>query len=215
MSLHKVLSVTALTEATSLIRFSREGLDFRAGQFLLLGLPGGDLREYSIFSRPQDDWLEILVRVIPDGAVSSQLVRLSRGDAIQVQGVQGAFVVDEATKNKPLLFVATGTGIAPYHSIVGAHADISYQLYHGVRFAHECYVKEAFDPDRYHPCLSREQDEKGRAYNGRVTQLLANTAIGNETECYLCGSCDMIYEMFALLQQKGIPRAQIHTETYY
>ncbi len=215
MSVHEVLSVTALTEATCLIRFSRGEIQFLAGQFLLLGLPGGDLREYSIFSRPQDDWLEILVRVIPDGTVSSQLARLSKGDMIKVQGVQGGFVVAEDARDKPYLFVATGTGIAPYHSIIGAHPDIAYQLYHGVRDASECYAREAFAPDRYHACLSRDRGEGAGEYSGRVTQILGNAAIAAETECYLCGSCDMVYEMFGILQNKGISRTQIHTETYY
>ena len=214
MSLHRVLSVSRLTAGTVLIRFTRKGLAYRAGQYLLLGIPGGDLREYSLFSRPQEDWLEILVRVIPEGAVSSRLACLVRGDAIQVQGVQGAFMVPPGYQQKTFLFVATGTGIAPFHSIVGAYPRLDYALYHGVRQVAECYARNAFGADRYHACLSRDTGQVG-TYTGRVTQVLRDAAVPSDTECYLCGSCDMIYEMFALLQAKGIPREQIHAETYY
>ena len=214
MALHKVLSVLELTEGTCLIRFTREGVTYQAGQFLLLGIPGGDLREYSIFSRPDDDWLEILVRVIPDGAVSAQLARLTPGDSIKVEGVQGSFTVPLDCEHQKFIFVATGTGIAPFHSIVGDFPEIDYQLYHGVRHASECYAREAFAADRYHACLSGERGGLGE-YAGRVTQVLHDVSLPPNAACYLCGSCDMIYEMFAMLQAKGIPRAQIHTETYY
>ncbi|MFU8780605.1 MAG: ferredoxin--NADP reductase [Kiritimatiellia bacterium] len=214
MTSHRILSVTQLTAGTSLIRFTRENLQFLAGQYLLLGIPGGDLREYSIFSRPQDGWLVILVRVIPDGSVSSQLASLVPGDPLQVQGVQGAFVLPPDFQNKRFLFVATGTGIAPFHSIIGGTPQADYQLYHGVRRSAECYARHAFDAKRYHACLSRESGGAGE-YTGRVTQVLANHGLLADTACYLCGSCDMIYEMFALLQSKGISRDQIHAETYY
>ena len=214
MSLHSVLSVTHLTEGTCFIRFTREDIIFQAGQFLLLGLPGGDLREYSVFSRPHDDWLEILVRVIPDGVVSSQLAQLQSGDTIKVEGGQGSFVVPADYAQKKFLFVATGTGLAPFHSIVGTYPQLDYQLYHGVRYATECYARTAFFAERYHACISGEAAVDG-AHTGRVTNHLRNQRVPEDTECYLCGSCDMIYEMFALLQAKGIPRMQIHTETYY
>ncbi len=214
MALHKVLSVLELTEGTCLVRFTREGVVYQAGQFLLLGIPGGDLREYSIFSRPHDDWLEILVRVIPDGSVSSQLARLQPGDAIKVEGVQGSFTVPQDYDRKKFLFVATGTGLAPFHSIVGTYPQLDYQLYHGVRYGSECYVRSAFAPDRYHACLSRESGRAGE-YSGRVTAYLRDQSLPEDAECYLCGSCDMIYEVFGMLQSKGIARTQIHTETYY
>ena len=214
MSLHSVLSVTHLTEGTCFILFTREDIIFQAGQFLLLGLPGGDLREYSVFSRPHDDWLEILVRVIPDGVVSSQLAQLQPGDTIKIEGVQGSFMVPADYAQKKFLFVATGTGLAPFHSIVGTYPQLDYQLYHGVRYATECYVRTAFSAERYHACISGEAAVDG-AHTGRVTHHLRNERVPEDAECYLCGSCDMIYEMFALLQAKGIPRTQIHTETYY
>jgi ferredoxin/flavodoxin---NADP+ reductase len=212
VALHRVLDVTALATGTGLVRISREDVLFRPGQYLLVGLPGGDFREYSIFSRPADPWLEILVRVIPDGAVSRQLASLVPGDVLVVQGPQGGFQLPEDRLQHQYLFVATGTGIAPFHSMIGTFADIDFRLYHGVRYAAECYARGDFDTTRYIACLSRE---KGSDRSGRVTDVLRDEVIAPATRCYLCGSCDMIYDMFALLQGKGIPREQIHAETYY
>jgi ferredoxin/flavodoxin---NADP+ reductase len=214
VSLHIVISVRQIAEGTCLIRFTREGLCYQPGQYLLLGVPGGDLREYSIFSRPHDAFLEVLVRVIPEGAVSSRLSRLLAGDALHVHSVKGSFLIPLRHTAKRFLFVATGTGIAPFHSITGSMTDLAYEVYHGVRYASECYARETFPADRYHACLSREMAKTGE-YQGRVTQVLFDVPVAPDTECYLCGSCDMIYDMFAILQAKGIPRAQIHTETYY
>jgi len=120
-----------------------------------------------------------------------------------------------AYEDKRFLFVATGTGIAPFHSILGSFPHIDYQLYHGVRCVTDCYAREAFSQDRYHACLSRETGGVGGAYMGRVTQVLGDATVPRDAECYLCGSCDMIYDMFAILQRKGIPREHIHAETYY
>lgn len=214
MGTHQVLDVAWLVPGTIRLRFTREKLDFQPGQYLLVGVPGGDLREYSIFSRPSDPWLEILVRVIPEGLVSSQLARLVSGDRIAVRGPQGGFLLPSDPYNGSYLLVATGTGIAPFHAMVGTYPELEYQLYHGVRYATECYVRHAFAPERCHACLSREDAGAGD-YAGRVTQVLYDVALRVDTACYLCGSCDMIYDMFALLQTKGIPRGQIHAETYY
>lgn len=214
MSLHRILSISEVSAGTCLIRFSREGLRFEPGQYLLLGPPGGDVREYSVYSSPHQEDLEILVRVIPEGTVSSQLACLPLGSEIKVQGVMGGFLIPPDFCEKKFLFVATGTGIAPFHSMVTGLPDLDYQLYHGVRFASECYARQDFEDSRYHACLSQENGD-ARDHTGRVTTVLRGASIPHGTHCYLCGSCDMIYEVFALLQQRGFSRDQIHTETYY
>lgn len=69
-----VLGTRFLTETTYVVRIQRGGLEFEAGQYISLGLPGNaEKREYSIYSGVDDDYLEVLVKEIVKGLVSKQL----------------------------------------------------------------------------------------------------------------------------------------------
>ena len=84
-------------------------------------------------------------------------------------------------------------------------------MIHGTARADEAYEAEYYG-DKYFHCVSREE---GGDFSGRVTDYLATLEIAPETNAFLCGNCDMIYEAFDLLQDKGLPTAQIHTEVYF
>jgi len=212
MALHEVIAVTWPCAGTAILRLTREAFTFAPGQHVLAGLPGGDVREYSIFSAPDDPWLELLLRVIPEGRVSPRLAAGRAGDRVTVEGPIGSFLLPAQPAGVPLLFVATGTGIAPFHCMVRACPDLDYHVLHGVRHAIEQVARDAFKPARYTGCLSRES---GGQFDGRVTDCLRRRPPAPATECYLCGSCDMIYEAFAILAAHGVPRDHIHVETYY
>jgi ferredoxin--NADP+ reductase/benzoate/toluate 1,2-dioxygenase reductase subunit len=214
MAMHRVMGLRWFTPQTCSIRISRQDFDFLPGQHLLAGPPGGDLREYSLFSHPGEPWLEILIRVIPDGLVSRQLADLQAGDDIAIDGPHGYFRIREPYQDFKHCFVATGTGIAPFHAMVGAYPDLDFRLFHGIRCVEECYAIEDFPANRYIPCFSRiHRQDAGRS--GRVTDVMSGESLDEETMYYLCGSCDMIYDMFRILQDKGIPRSNIFAETYY
>jgi ferredoxin--NADP+ reductase len=207
-----VLSRRSLTAHTFVLRVSREGLVFEPGQHIKLGVQGGDLREYSIYSSPVDEYLEVLIREIPEGAVSTQLRTASEGSHVFVFGPFGEFVTPEDRADHRHLFIGNGTGIAPYHSILTTYPDLDYRLVHGVRTARHRYEATHYDPRRYVGCLSREP---GGAFHGRVTAYLRETPVDPAIRCYLCGSCDMIYEAFEILEGYGITREQVKVETYY
>ena len=75
----------------------------------------------------------------------------------------------------------------------------------------EAYEKEIYG-DKYFHCVSREK--KGD-FNGRVTDYIKNIDFSSDTNAFLCGNCDMIYDVFDLLQERGLPTGQIHTEVYF
>ena len=195
-----------------MLRFSREGLSFKPGQYLSVGLAGHrEQREYSIYSPLDADFLEILVRVVPDGKVSRQLAQLQPGDLLAVDGPFGYFLISEAQKKKPFLFVATGTGLSPFHCLSNSIPELDYQILHGVRQQHEQYGYEDFHRSRLISCVTGG----GGDYTGRVTQYLREHQWQPETQVYLCGNCDMIYDAFDLLKEKGLPSSQIFTEVYF
>jgi ferredoxin--NADP+ reductase len=208
----KVLAVRRLTDSAAVLRFERHDLKFEPGQYIRVGVDGdAEIRDYSIYSSADADYLEVLVRRVEDGLVSKQLCELEVGEMVTVGGPYGHFKLTDDIRPKPLLFISTGTGISPFHCFVDSHAELDYQLVHGTSYCSESYDAEHYG-DRYIHCVSRED---GGAFRGRVTEYLQTLEIDTQTEAFLCGNCDMIYEAFDLLQEKGLPTAQIHTEVYF
>ncbi|VGO14293.1 Ferredoxin--NADP reductase [Pontiella desulfatans] len=208
----KVLEIRNLTESTSVLRFERNGLEFEPGQYIRAGIDGDEeIRDYSVYSGSNAAHLEVLVRRVEDGLVSKQLCDLQVGDAVSVGGPYGHFKLIDDLRGKPLLFIATGTGISPYHSFAESYAELDYRLIHGTAKRDEAYEAE-FYGDRYFHCVSRDE---GGDFQGRVTEYLKTLEVPADTNAFLCGNCDMIYEAFDLLQEKGLTTAQIHTEVYF
>ena len=208
----KVLEVRHLTDTTVVVRFERHGLEFEPGQYIRVGIEGdAEIRDYSIYSGSKQDYVEVLVRRVEDGLVSKQLCDVQVGDTVSVGGPYGHFKLIEDLRGKPLLLVATGTGISPYHSFAESYPELEYQLIHGTAKADESYESDYYDGNYFH-CVSREE---GGDFKGRVTDYLKAVEITSETNAFLCGNCDMIYEAFDMLQEKGLPTQQIHTEVYF
>lgn len=214
MKKHKVIGARPLTDTTFVIRMERNGVDFQTGQFILLGLNGAtDRREYSVYSGEADDYLEVLVREVEGGKISSRLKRLKPGDDIYVDGPFGFFKFAPSNfEVQKFLFVASGTGISPFHSFVKTHPALDYRLVHGVRYAEEAYDHKDFEHKRITLCTTG--DMNGDFY-GRVTGYLAEQNIDNDTNCFLCGNSEMIYEVFDILTGKGIPVSNIYSEVYF
>ena len=213
MRKHKVIQTRQLTDSTFVVRLEKNNLEFQTGQFILLGFSNTNRREYSVYSGENEDFLEVLVREVEGGKVSSKLKQLKPGDTVQVDGPFGFFKFSpDMYPVKKFLFVATGTGISPFHSFVKTHAELDYRLIHGVRFANEAYDHDDFQQERVTLCTSGDSD--GDFY-GRVTAYLAEQNIEKDTNCFLCGNSEMIYEVFDILTAKGIPVSNIYSEVYF
>ena len=211
---HRVLQVRDLGEGTFVVRFERRGLEFASGQYVHVGpLPGIDRREYSVYSSPEDDFLEILVKEVDEGSVSPRLRRLREGDLVDVEGPFGFFRIEEGDLTRPFLFIATGTGISPFHSFSRTFRELDYKLVHGVRNARELYEHADFPAHRLVSCISRQSGAGD--FDGRVTDWLKSNPAPPEAMVYLCGNCDMIYEVYDILGEQGIPADRIHAEVYF
>ena len=213
---HRVLGRRDLSPSTFVLRFSREDLSFVPGQWINVGPPNKrEQREYSIYSTPGDDFLEVLVKEIPDGLVSPALRRCRPDDRVEIEGPHGAFTLVEGTREAPrFLFCATGTGVSPFHCFARAIPGLDYRLLHGVRSLQDYSETEAFAPDRYVPCVSRGAAGTG-ARSGRLTATLEKEPIDPGTFCYLCGNSDMIYEVYGILKHQGVSREHIFAEVYF
>ena len=135
VNVYKVVEVRDLTEASYILRFNRNGLEFKPGQHLVVGIPGlADGREYSIFSGIHDEYLEILIREVDKGALSSKLRKVNVGDELEINGPFGFFMYNTMPPEfKKFIFIASGTGIAPFHSFAKSFPKANYKIIHGIR----------------------------------------------------------------------------------
>ncbi|TLX76526.1 oxidoreductase [Labilibacter sediminis] len=214
LNLHEILEVRHLTDSTFVIRFEKNDLNFTAGQHVCVGPPNGiHTREYSIYSAVEDPYIEILVKEVENGLITPVLKKLKAGDSVVVEEPVGYFSLNEKEKlNKKYLFIATGTGISPFHCMVKSNPDLKYEIIHGVRTAEEGYERTEYTQKRYTLCSSRD---KSGDYAGRLTNYLQEIQIDKDSEVYLCGNCNMIHDAYDILENKGIPNEQIHAEVYF
>ena len=213
-SVFVVEQVRNLTESTYVLKFSRNGMQFSPGQHLLLGLPGSkELREYSIYSGIHDESLEVLIKEVDDGVVSRELKTIKPGDPLLISGPRGFFLKQaiQAGQGK-LLFLSSGTGLAPFHSFVLSHPDANYRIIHGVRNISEAYDSGDYKKEQFTVCTSR--GERGD-FTGRVTDYLKKANPDLRSDVFLCGNSNMIYDAMDILHSKGFPQKQIFTEVYF
>lgn len=209
-----VLEVRNLTESTYVLRFERMGMEFKPGQYLVLGLPGSrEKREYSIYSSFLASYLEVLIKEVDQGDVSKRLKKLAPGDKLEVEGPFGYFVLEghKIEKNN-FLFIASGTGISPFHSMIISYPQLKYQLLHGVRHINEAYEKSTYNMRNHILCTSR--DDRGD-FHGRVTDYLKKHPVDPLTLCFLCGNSQMVDDAYKILENQGVPPAHLHAEIYF
>lgn len=211
-----------ITSDIFILRIQRNGLKFKAGQCILVALSQeSNSREYSIYSSPQVDYLEILVKVIPTGKVSPKLQKLDTDDILWITDPTGFFTIKENYKscvNIPYLFLASGTGISPFHSIVNGFPLLKYQLVHGVRNLCDAYESHKYQNIKL--CLSKETIPQKvhnniSYYQGRLTEYLKKLELNSQMHVYLCGNDEMINESTNILLNKGIPDSQLFVEVYF
>lgn len=209
-----VKEVRTLTDSTYVLSLEKGDLSFVPGQYMTVGLVGSkEMREYSVYSGVDNDRLEFLIKEVDDGDVSRQLKTVKPGDFVAVDGPFGFFAINKDTiKGKKHLFIASGTGISPFHSFAKSHPELDYKIIHGVKYVNEAYERNDYGKGRYVACTS--QDESGD-FHGRVTEYLKKNPVDQETLCYLCGNSNMIYDAFDVLRNHGVPSSNVHMEVYF
>lgn len=211
---HIVQSIRWLDPTTFVLRIDRHDLAFRAGQCISLGVFGSGVnREYSVYSGEDAPYLELLVLLVQEGTVSPALARLQSGDPVYVAGPYSDFVLPKQIEPaQKLVFVATGTGIAPFHSFVVTRPDLDYTILHGVRSRDQRYEHEQYPANRYVACVSRERCD---LFHGRVTDYFRERPVASESQVYLCGNHKMIEDAFDLLRNQGVRPDNIHSEVFF
>ena len=237
----QVLSVHHWTDRLFSFTTTRDpGLRFSNGHFTMIGLRVNNkplLRAYSIASANYEEHLEFLSIKVEDGPLTSKLQHIQVGDTIIVgRKPTGTLVVDYLLPGKRLYLLATGTGLAPFMSIV--RDPSTYEkfeqiiLVHGVRTvdelayhdlllqtlpAHEFLGDIVSSQLMYYPTVTREPFRN----MGRIPELLENGKLCNdlgipqlnaaEDRVMICGSPGMLRDLKTMLEHRGFQEGNTST----
>ena len=201
---------------------------FIAGQFISVVLPrDGKVirRAYSIASPPEEPrHLNLVIKRVEGGAVTNWFWTLKPGDRFRVHGPFGKFILPEKVDFEPL-FIATGTGVAPFRSMIYSLLSTRFKgrmaLLFGARFETMIpYHEEFLDLARRHPqftylpTVSRPTPAwKGASgyVQTQVEKLLTNPSA---VRVYICGLNEMIQPVQEVCLKAGLPKDRISYEKY-
>jgi ferredoxin-NADP reductase len=199
---------------------------FKAGQFVQFNI-NGIFRSYSIVNPPsaETNTLLFLIKIIPQGVGSEYVKALKPGDVITMRGPLGILGVKENHWDRPLFFIATGVGIAPFHSVIfdllSRNFTQEINLVFGVRSEEDTFYYDKFQNlshlyKNFHfvPILSRPQSHwPGQV--GRVTTYLdIHYERHADSTFFVCGSKDMVMDTHKLLVNRGHSGMDIHIEIF-
>jgi len=213
------------------------GFRFKNGHFVMVGLEHESkplMRAYSIASANHEDHLEFFSIKVENGPLTSKLQHLKIGDEILIgKKPTGTLITDRMLPGKNLYLIGTGTGLAPFMSII-KDPEIYDQfdkviLVHGVRYVSELaysdYIKNELPEHEYlgdllkeklvyYPLVTREPYQN----NGRVTDVLTSGKLfldldmahpsKKDDRFMLCGSPSMLTDMCKILEDRGFSEAK-------
>ena len=241
----KVLTVHHWTDRLFSFTTTRDpAFRFENGHFVMIGLPSNGkplLRAYSLASPNFEETLEFLSIKVQDGPLTSRLQYIKPGDTILVgRKPTGTLLIQDLLPGKRLIMLATGTGLAPFMSLIRdpavyerfdsvilAHgtrlvAELSYRDYIQQELpAHEFFGELIQGKLHYYPTVTREPFE----HEGRVTTLLANGKLLEDLgmapfniesdRVMICGSMSMNKDARAMLVERGFVEGNHQTQGHF
>ncbi len=218
----KVVENRHWSEALFSLRVAGAPLSFEAGQFVRIALDiDGErvARPFSMVNAPHDPMLEFYGIVVPQGPLSPRLARLAPGDTLYVASNPAGFLVlSELPDAETLWLMSTGTGIAPFVSILRTDAPWrrfrNVVLVHAVRRAEELVYRDEiarFGKLKYVPFVSREPARGALAgripaavRDGRLEAAAGLALSAASCQVMLCGNPDMLKDTSAALIERGM-----------
>ncbi|WP_276327686.1 ferredoxin--NADP reductase [Kiloniella majae] len=229
-----VLSVTHHTDSLFSFRITRPAaFRFRTGEFVMIGLMVDGkplLRAYSIASPAWDETIELYSIKVPNGPLTSRLQNIKPGDMVLLgKKPTGTLVLDALVPGKRLYMMSTGTGLAPFASVI--RDPETYEKFEEVILIHSCRYKEELKYGEelvsslyQHEFLGEMVSEKLRYYNsvtredfirrgripelfrsGKITTDLETPALNPETDrVMICGSMEMLKSCAELCEEAGL-----------
>ncbi len=229
-----VLSVRHWTDTLFSFRLTRPAsFRFRSGEFVMIGLMAEGkplLRAYSVASPAWDEALDFYSIKVQDGPLTSKLQKIEEGDAVLLgKKPTGTLVLDALIPGKTLYLFSTGTGIAPFASLI--RDPETYEKFDKVVLTHTCrhiaelaYGEDLVAQSREDPLVGEEVSAKlvhytsvtreDHTHTGRITTLIENgklfedlgtEPLNPETDrVMICGSMGMLQDTKVLCEKAGL-----------
>lgn len=203
-----------LTKDTFTLALERPpNFQYLAGQRIRL-LAGGKNRDYSVIPGASQNQLTLLIRSVDNGVVSTHLSRCPLGTTLDFSGPGGHFIYRPSSR--PAVFVATGTGIAPFAAMCRTGVK-GFIILHGVRDTDDLYFRDLVEPAAlsYIPCLTGEAPSpSGVVFSGRVTQYLQHQLLADDYDFYLAGRREMIAAVIDIVDNR-FPSSRVYSEIFF
>ena len=206
-------------------------MEFEAGQYVSIALPNSsDRRSYSICSGPaKNDGFQIVLDITPNGKGVQYLTGLKIAQEIEFLAPLGVLTVPaelSSASDQPLIFVATGSGIGPFDSILEDQLQTKQNkneitLYWGMRHEDDLFwldefeeMMDAFPNFHFHPVLSQPSPAWSLC-RGHVTDCLLVHEQPANAHYFACGGHSMVPDVEDLITKKQIPKTNIHVEKFF
>ncbi|MFZ3118019.1 MAG: 2Fe-2S iron-sulfur cluster binding domain-containing protein [Variovorax sp.] len=195
---------------------------FEPGQYVRITPEGADFhRSYSMANVPGSDRLQFFVRLVPDGAFSDWLVGAKPGDRLELSAPHGTFFLRH--EDRPRLFVAGGTGVAPFLSMLRAMAEhppaqrTTFLI--GARTPGHLFAVEELKSlgERLNGVdlqIAVERDAQPGCHTGYATDLIERLGLDPNTRVYLCGPPPMVEAGRRAAEAVGLKRADVLCERF-
>lgn len=221
----KLVSYHLITKDILLIKLKlspKVKFDYLPGQYVTLCYKG-IRRSYSIANEVSGtNEIELHIRKVHDGEMSSLLFNdIQNNQLMRIEGPKGTFFVRKNSKD--LIFLATGTGIAPIKSIVEnltqSADERNIHIYWGVQYERELYCNELFklsvkhDHVKFNPVLSRDDNlkfKKGYVQNA----VLSDFSSLKDMDVYACGSIKMIQDAKTLFLKHQLSENSFYSDAF-
>lgn len=193
-------------------------LDFIPGQFVMFSIDGVNTdkgfpikKAYSIASEPKKE-LEFCIKIEDyESFTREQINKWKVGQKFNIYGPFGNFILKDADN---LVFIAAGTGIAPFISMLRFSKNKNITLFYSVRDEENLLYKEEIDKYQIKKFITLTKENNKKYLNGRITKELLFKNIKKDSEFYICGPNDFIIKIREYLLDLDIKKANIHVEIW-
>lgn len=207
---------------------SDQGTSFLAGQYYSFKIDDKTNRSYSVASNPNKKELEFLVKIVEGGKGSDFVKNLKTDDKFQAIGPLGFFTLENSGVLKdenPLVFVATGTGIAPIRSMIlhllkDLKSSRQIKLFFGLRYDNQAYYFDEFenlekDNSNFHfvPIISRPSSE-WKGFVGHCQDYIKKEPVNEQAKVFICGSNVSVQSISTDLIECGYKKENIFFEKF-
>lgn len=227
----KLIEAVKITETVKHFKFSiPEDFEYTPGQFMSVIIPHEDQvlgRAYSISTLPSvKNAVEFTIKLVDGGHGSNHLFNMKENDELKMIGPSGSFTMKDEHLNSDLVFIATGTGIAPFRSMIQHLLQNNFPnkiyLFAGVRYISEVLypveftqLQQQHSNFNYFSIVSRPENDNYTGPKGHVQQLIESHLPSSfNGQVFICGLSPMINAVQNLLISKGIHANQIHFEKF-